>query len=108
MIAALAFSGVQTWRVGNLKKENHQYELKLETSNASIALLESSIEKTKQSIEDAAKLAEDKKRASKEALSKAKQVSRDLQDQIESIRSQKTTSNGLCPTPPSILNVEGL
>jgi hypothetical protein len=114
-LALLVFAGVQTYRIGSLKgdiealeKDNAQYELKLQTSNKSIESLMVSISVTKKSIEAAQVIQASKRKASQEALTKAKKHTRGLESQINAIRAESLTSDGLCRTPSIILNTEGL
>jgi hypothetical protein len=107
-LALLVFSGVQTWRIDGLKKENAQYELKLQTSNKSVDLLESTVKKLADSINTQKEVADTKSKAAQKALLEAQRKTVGLQSQISAIRAENLSSDGLCHTPSIILNTEGL
>lgn len=111
-VLAIVFASIQTWRVGNLKDDVAGYKANQVINLASIEELEMAIDKCGQSIENAKKIQNQKKKDAEVALSEAKQQSRDLQDQIDAIASERQTSQGFdrsaCKTPEIILNTEGL
>ena len=107
-VALLVFSGVQTWRIDGLKKENAQYELKLQTSNKSIELLESTVKELADSINNQKEIADTKTKAAQKALLEAQRKTAGLQSQISAIRAENLSSDGLCHTPSIILDTEGL
>jgi hypothetical protein len=107
-VALLVFSGVQTWRIDGLKKENAQYELKLQTSNKSVELLESTVKELADSINTQKEVADTKTKAAQKALLEAQRKTAGLQSQISAIRAENLSSGGLCHTPSIILNTEGL
>jgi hypothetical protein len=107
-VALLVFSVVQTWRIDGLKKENAQYELKLQTSNKSVELLESTVKELADSINTQKEVADTKTKAAQKALLEAQRKTAGLQSQISAIRAENLSSGGLCHTPSIILNTEGL
>lgn len=114
-IAAITFGGIQTWRVGNLKDTVEkrdatiaEYKVAEKINLASIEELVQAVNKTTESINNAKKIQDTKKKDAEVALSEAKRQSLDLQDQIENIRSEGAAEGVFCPTPSSIINAKGL